>query len=78
MVPDRARRGQHDKIGAGQKVKNRALLASGMQTSLPHASGGRFPCGLETTTGYPRPTLRVGLANRKAWEDLTPARTGAR
>ena len=39
-------------------------------------SGGRFPCDPETTTGYPLPTLRVGLASRQTWEDLAPARAG--
>ena len=65
--------------------KRLALLAyarfwhpSGMQSSLVPVSGGRFGVAGETTTGYPLPTLRVGLTSRKAWEDLTYARTGTR
>ena len=51
---------------------------AGMQTSPTRVSGGRFPSGPKTTTGYPLPTLRVGLTNRTAWENLTPARANTR
>ena len=46
-----------------------------MQTALTRVSGGRFPCGPETTTGYLLPTLRVGQATRQEGGNLTPART---
>ena len=49
-----------------------------MQSSPEHVSGGRFPFGPQTTTGYHLPTFRVGLAGRKGGEDLTPARAGTR
>ena len=48
---------------------------AGMQTALTRVSGGRFPCGPETTTGYLLPTLRVGQATRQEGGNLTPART---
>ena len=51
---------------------------SGTQSSLVPVSSGRFPCAPETTTGYPLPTLWVGLGSRKAWEDLMCARAGTR
>ena len=46
-----------------------------MRAAVARVSGGRFPCGPETTTGYLLPTLRVGLATRQEGENLTPART---
>jgi hypothetical protein len=46
---------------------------SRMQSSAERVSGGRFPCGPKTTTDYPLPTLRVGLAGRNGSENLTPA-----
>ena len=51
---------------------------SRMQSSPARVSGGRFPFGPKTTTGYHLPTLRVGLAGRKGGEGLTPARAGTR
>lgn len=49
-----------------------------MQSSPERVSGGRFPFGPKTTTGYHLPTLRVGLAGRKGGEDLTHSRAGKR
>ena len=45
-----------------------------MQSAAERVSGGRFPCGPKTTTGYPLPTLRVGLAGRTGGENLTRGR----
>ena len=63
--------------------KRLALLAyarfwhpSRMQSAAERVSGGRFPCGPKTTTGYPLPTLRVGLAGRTGGEYLTHGRPG--
>jgi len=36
------------------------------------------PATLERPTGYLLPPLRIGLAIRKQWEDLTPACAGTR
>ena len=47
-----------------------------MPSAAERVSGGRFPCGPKTTTGYPLPTLRVGLAGRTGGEYLTHGRAG--
>ena len=49
-----------------------------MPSAPEHVSGGRFPFGPKTTTGYPLPTRWVGLAVSKGGEDLTSARAGKR
>ena len=70
-------------LSAVVQGKRLALLAytrfwhpSRMQSAAERVSGGRFPCGPKTTTGYPLPTLRVGLAGRKGGENLTHGRAG--
>ena len=67
-------------VGQGKRL---ALLAyarcwhpSRMPSAAERVSGGRFPCGPKTTTGYPLPTLRVGLAGRTGGEYLTHGRAG--
>ena len=47
-----------------------------MPSAAERVSGGRFLCGPKTTTGYPLPTLRVGLAGRTGGENLTRGRAG--
>ena len=47
-----------------------------MPSAAERVSGGRFLCGPKTTTGYPLPTLRVGLAGRTGGEYLTHDRAG--
>ena len=47
-----------------------------MPSAAERVSGGRFPCGPKTTTGYRLSTLRVGLAGRTGGEYLTHGRAG--
>ena len=67
-------------VGQGKRLAlpayARCWHPSRMPSAAERVSGGRFPCGPKTTTGYRLSTLRVGLAGRTGGEYLTHGRAG--